>query len=137
MVEQGIVSDIKDGKLIVNIRRHPACGSCKACKMAEDRFMEIEFENTIGAHKGDMVNIELDDFVILKGALLFYAAPLAGLIFGIFIGGMAAKKMHLYLPAEAVSALSGIIIMLIIFLAVRRHNLANKKRYKPKITLQW
>ena len=134
MREEGVVVGIKDGRLIVNIRRHPACGSCKACSMAEDKIMKIEFENTINAQKGDRVNLELDDFVILKGAILFYGAPLLGLILGIFIGGIFAKKIDLAMPDEVVSALFGIMIMLITFIAVRKYNLVNKKMYKPKIT---
>lgn len=133
MIEEGIVADVKDGKLIVNIKRHPACGSCRACSIAEGRLMKIEFENTINAKKGDRVKIELDDLAILRGSILFYVTPLLGLIFGIFIGGLFTKRVSLFIPDEVVSALFGIIIMTATFIAIRRYNLADKKIYKPRI----
>lgn len=125
MVEQGVIADVKNGKLIVNIERHAACGSCKACSMGEGKTMRIEFENTIGAEKGDEVKIELDDSLILKGAILFYFVPLLGLILGIFAGRIFY---------EAASALFGISTMLITFMAVRRYDAANRERFKPKIS---
>lgn len=134
MVEEGVVTEVKDGRLIVNIRRHPACGSCRACGIAEDRVMKLELENTINARKGDRVNLELDDFIILKGAFLFYALPLLGLILGLFIGKIFSKNIDSVLPEEAVSALFGIIVMVITFMAIRRHNLANKEKYRLKIS---
>ena len=133
MIEQGIVADARDGKLIVNIRRHPACGSCKACGAAEGRLMKIELENTVDAQKGDRVSIELDDTAILRGALFFYGIPLLGLLFGIFIGKMIAERMHIGMPHEAASALFGMITMLLTFIGVRRYNSANKEKYKPRI----
>lgn len=134
MVEEGVVSEVKDGKLIVSIKRHPACGTCKACSMAEDKEMRLEFENTIGAQKGDRVNIELDDFVIVRGAFLFYILPLLGLIFGIFIGGLLTKGIDFMLPDEVIAALFGIIIMIITYIAIGKFNLANRRGYKPKIS---
>ncbi len=133
MLEQGIVSEVKEGKLIVNIRRHPACGSCNACSRAEDRLMRMEFDNTIDARKGDRVNIELDNALFLRGAFLFYVVPLLGLMLGLFIGSASARKISFGLPDEAVSALFGIIIMLITFIAIRRYNLKNKERFKPRV----
>lgn len=134
MVEEGIVSDIKDGRLIVSIRRRPACGGCRLCSMGADREMVMEFENKIGARKGERVNIELDDSVILKGAFLFYIVPLLGLIFGIFIGRIFTKKVYFGIPDEAIWALSGIIIMLATFVVIRRYNLAKGDRHKPRIS---
>ncbi|MBL7068642.1 MAG: SoxR reducing system RseC family protein [Candidatus Omnitrophica bacterium] len=131
MVEQGIVTEVKDGRLIVNIKRHAACGGCRACSLTEHKEMVIEFENTIGARKGEKVDIELDDIIILKGAFLFYIVPLAGLIFGIFAGWLFAAKMAL--PVELVSASLGIIVMAAALAAVRRYNPAGKERYRPVI----
>ncbi len=134
MVEKGVVGDVRDGKIFVNIARHPACIGCRACNIHEGRVMRIEFENTIGAKKGDRINIELDDYLILKGAFLFYVVPLLGLVLGLFLGRVAAKNMNLGLPDEIVSAACGITIMIMTFIIIKKYNLANGKMYKPRIS---
>jgi len=134
MVEQGIVAEVKGEKLIVNIERNPACVSCKACSMGEGKKMEIEFDNTIGAKKGDRVKIALDDSIILKGSFLFYVVPLLGLIIGLFIGKVFAEKIDLPMPAEVTSTLFGIIVMIMSFIIVRNYNAGNKDKYRSRIT---
>ena len=133
MVEKGIVADSKDGKIIVNLKRHPACGSCKACNMRDSREMALELENTIGAQKGQSVDIELDDLVILKGACLLYGVPLLGLGLGIFTGKIIADTVKTTFSTEIISALSGILFLSAALIAVRRYNLNNKKKYKPRL----
>jgi sigma-E factor negative regulatory protein RseC len=133
MIEKGVVADSNDGKIIVNIKRHPACGGCKACNMQESREMILELENTIGAQKGQSVNIELDDLVILKGACMFYGVPLLGLVLGIFAGKMIADTVMTTYSTEIISALSGIFFLSAALIAVRRYNLNNREKYKPRL----
>jgi sigma-E factor negative regulatory protein RseC len=133
MIEQGKVRDIKGKRLIIDVKRSPACNSCKACSSREDGVMQMEFENTIGARKGDIVNIELDDALILRAAALFYAVPLLGLVCGLFLGWLVAKKTSLGLLPEPTSALFGICIMIMSFATVRKKERACGERYKPKI----
>ena len=125
MIEKGVVSDIKEEKLIVNIKRHAACKSCRACSMAEDKTMRVELYNNIGASIGDSINIELDDSIVLKGAALFYGAPLLGLILGIFAG----RPFN-----ELVSAVTGIVFMAAAFSLIRKISIKNKENFKPKIS---
>ncbi|NQT07002.1 MAG: SoxR reducing system RseC family protein [Candidatus Omnitrophica bacterium] len=133
MVEEGVISDIKDGKIIVNMKRRPACGSCGACGMAENKTMEIVFENTIGAVKGDRVHIELDDSAILKGAFFFYVIPLIGLMAGIMFGTILARAINATMPEEIIAALSGITAMLSTLIFVRMRSTAGSG-HKPKIS---
>jgi len=133
MVEEGVISDIKDGKIIVNMKRRPACGSCGACGMVENKTMEIVFENTIGAAKGDRVHIELDDSVILKGAFFFYVIPLIGLMAGIMLGTVLARTINSTMPEEIIAALSGIAAMLAAIIFVKMRGTAGSG-YRPKIS---
>ena len=134
MVEKGVVSGLNKGRLIVNIERHAACAGCKACNVASGRLMAIEVDNTIGAKIGDRVNIELDDSIFLKTALLFYLLPLLGFIFGVFIGSVSLKGADLILPNEVLSTLFGVLIMVIILLGVRKYSRTRTQRYRPRIS---
>lgn len=131
MLEEGVVSSVNQGKLIVNIKRHPACGACKACNMGEDRVMSLELDNSIDAHEGDKVKIELDDSIILKGALVVYGLPLLGLMIGILLGSKIAIYMNR--PYEIIGAICGIVSMLVTFLFIKRYNSRNKDQYKPRL----
>lgn len=133
MIEKGIVSDLKDGKLIISTRRRSACGSCKACGMKEGRDMSLELDNTIDARVGDIVNIELDDLVILKGTFLFYGVPLVGLMAGLFLGKILFEKVKAGVPTELLATLLGFFFMIMAYLAVKRRGSFNNKRYKPKV----
>jgi sigma-E factor negative regulatory protein RseC len=134
MVERGLVSEIRGGRLIVKIKRHPACGACKACDTGESREMILELENSIGAESGEEVNIELDDSMILKSAALFYALPLCGLLIGLLAGKALASHPKIGIAPEITAAIAGVILMTGAFLLVGRYNARNKDRYKPKVT---
>lgn len=134
MVEQGVVAAIRGDKLIVNVKRRPACGSCRICSTGEEGLMSMELANTIGAQKGDRVNIELDDALILKAASVFYLTPLLGLFIGLFMGWVIADNLAIDIQTELSSAIFGIIIMMLAFMLVRRHNLVSKDSYAPKIS---
>jgi sigma-E factor negative regulatory protein RseC len=95
--------------------------------------MTLELENTIGASRGDKVKVELEDAAIIKGAALFYLAPLIGLMAGIFIGKYIAQSSGQAHGVEIKAAVSGIIAMLVTFLGIRRYSSFSKARYKPRI----
>jgi len=127
MVEEGIVKEVRSGKIIVNVERRAACGSCKACGMTETSAMEIEFANTIGAKVGDKVRLDINDAVFWKGVILFYGAPLAALMFGIWAG----REIW---AAEIASAIAGISAMALVFFLVSKGSKKGTDKYKPKIT---
>lgn len=132
MVEQGVVACLDKEKIIVSMKRRSACGSCKACGMTESGERTLEFENTVGARKGDSVEIELDDRLILKGAFIVYLLPLAGLITGIAAGALLAGR-YTALPAEALSASMGVVFMAAAAMAARKYNETNKASFRPRI----
>ncbi len=134
MVERGVVSEVKGDTLIVKTKRRAACNTCEACHEGESREMVLELENSIGAKAGDEVNIELDDSLVLKGAFFFYGLPLSGLLAGLFTGMLAARRMETGVTPEAAGALSGITLMMIVFIVSARYNLRRRDTYRPRIT---
>lgn len=132
MVENGVVLENRDGKIIVKIERHSACGACKACETGEKREMILELEDTLNAQKGDIVEIELDDSAILRGAALFYGVPLLGLMAGILAGKSVAEIAGLPLPTELISALMGLVFLVAALIVVKICGSRNRARYKPK-----
>jgi len=126
MIETGVVTDIKGNKLILNIRRSSACGSCNACKAIDTRHMSIALDNNTVARIGDTVKIEIDDSAIVKGALWLYGLPLAGLLLGVMCGHIITKRFILPMP-EVISAISGIAAMSFMAIVTARSRL--NKRY--------
>ncbi len=132
MTEKGIVLEKRDGKIIVKIERHSACGGCKACETNEKREMTLELRDTLDAQKGDTVEIKLDDSAILKGAIFFYGLPLLGLIVGVLAGKSIVEMAELPLPIELTSALAGVAFMAVALIAVKIYGARNRERYKPR-----
>jgi len=132
MVEKGVVLEKRDGKIIVKIERHSACGSCNACETNEKREMTLELQDTLDAQKGDTVEVELDDFAILKGAVFFYGVPLLGLMAGVLAGKFIAEMAELPLPAELLGALTGFVSLAAALTMVKKYGSRNRERYKPR-----
>lgn len=132
MTEEGVVADVRGGKIIVKIVRQPACGSCKACKTAESQEMEIELDNPIDAKVGQRVRLELDDSAILKGSLVTYGLPSLGLVTGLFLGRFMARLLNIgyELPSAALS----IGLMVVSFLFINRYNNNTKEQYRPRVS---
>ncbi|MEE8359747.1 MAG: SoxR reducing system RseC family protein [Candidatus Omnitrophota bacterium] len=132
MIEKGTVLEKKESKIIVKIERHSACGGCKACETNEKREMTLEIQDTLDAQKGDIVEIELDDFAILRGAVLIYGVPLLGLMTGVLAGKSIAEMAELPLSAELLSVLVGAAFLAVALIAVKIYGTRNKERYKPR-----
>ncbi len=132
MIERGVVTGVKDEKLIVRVSRHPACGDCKVCAPAEEKRIDIELDNTVGAVEGDAVDIELED-AILKGALLFYAVPLTALLFGLFLGKVFTERIETAIPAEIICAASGIVAVIVSIGGIRRYAKVFKDKCRVKV----
>lgn len=115
--EQAQVVDIKEGKLLLQAQTKSACGSCaanKGCgtsllsKVVGRKFSQFQADNNLGAKVGDMVVVGIAEEALLKGSLVMYVVPVAGmLIFALlaefFIPVSADKDLLI-----AVSAVTGL-----------------------------
>ena len=133
MIEKGIVSELRDGKIIINIKRHPACSACRLCAKNEAQLMRIEVENSVKARAGDRVELHLDDGIILKGALIAYVLPLAFLLTGLFGGNFLAGFIEFSEFRELFGAVCGIIFLVLSFFVIQRFNLINREKFKPTV----
>ncbi len=68
----------------LRVTRKSACsGDCHSCGgCGEGQIMQIEARDAIGVQKGDVVYVESDGAVVLKGAVLLYVLPLLLFIAG-------------------------------------------------------
>ena len=85
------------GKAELIIRRESACsGDCHKCAGcgAVEQTLRLTADNHLGAKKGDIVWIESESRVVLKGAALVYLLPLLLFLTGYLaacpLGGWAA-----------------------------------------------
>lgn len=134
MIEKGVVVDIRGKKVVISTKRTEACGSCNACKADPGAFRELELVNTIGARKGDTLNIEINDHIILKGAFVLYIIPLIGFLLGIFAGKTAAHNLQTDLSTEVICALSGVIGVAVSLIAIKKYTSLYSKCHEPVIT---
>ncbi|HDN2450647.1 TPA: SoxR reducing system RseC family protein, partial [Clostridioides difficile] len=83
MNQQGFIIDIVDNRTAKMImQRHSACASCGKCSKlsSECQDLVVEVDNSIGAKKGDHVEVSMESVRVLKATLLAYLVPLIFLL---------------------------------------------------------
>ena len=87
--EQAQVVDIIGSRLVLQAQTQSACGRCaasKGCgtsvlaKVIGRKFTRFQAENTIDAAVGDTVVVGISEDALLKGSLMVYVMPIAGMI---------------------------------------------------------
>jgi sigma-E factor negative regulatory protein RseC len=87
---QGIVKEISDNMLYVEIERRAACASCHAksvCISSEKRDETIHaFVNNADAfHVGELVQVKLEKSLGAKAVIIAYLFPFLALALGLFV----------------------------------------------------
>lgn len=134
MNRQGKVIELKKDRAIVQLIRHSACGDCGACQMGHENMqMKVEASNDVGANIGDLVEIDLETNNVLRAAFFVYVIPLIALVIGI-VGG---KYLFSGLDGniEAYSAILGVVLMAICFIAIKynERKFQSSKKYLSQI----
>ena len=78
---------LADGKAEVLVVRESACsGECHKCAGCGSvkQTLRVTAENLIAAQRGDVVYLEGDGAVVLKGAMLVYLVPLSAFLAAYF-----------------------------------------------------
>ncbi len=87
--EQAQVIEIEGSRLILQAQTQSTCGSCSAnkgcgtsllAKVVGRKFTQFEAENIVNADVGDTVIVGIPEDALLKGSLVMYAIPIAGMI---------------------------------------------------------
>ena len=81
--------------------------------------MIIKAVNDIGATVGNRVTVAISSRTFFKASALIYLLPVAALIAGGLFGKAMAPHLGLNIQAEALSAIFGLISLVISFIAVR------------------
>lgn len=84
-----VKSVYEDGKaLVIHVRQSACSGDCHKCSGCGAAQEAVSFlaDNPIGAGPGDLVRVESESAVVLKGAAVLYMLPLALFFLGYYLG---------------------------------------------------
>ena len=90
--ERGIVENVEPGWAWVKTKRSSACNSCASrhhCLTQGGDQMLVKAQDTVGAQKGDEVELFLSTKTKLKGTAIVYLLP----VLGIFVGAFSANPL--------------------------------------------
>jgi len=112
----------------VSILRASSCGeNCAMCKGGcTPSETEIKARNTIDAKTGDRVVLEIDDKNGLKAVFLAYIVPLIAFLVSSVIFTLVGFS-------DGISLILGVLVMLLIYLLIRRLSLKKSDDFSVKI----
>ncbi|MGE0371462.1 MAG: SoxR reducing system RseC family protein [Gammaproteobacteria bacterium] len=127
----------------VETQRKTTCGSCaaqKGCgtgvlaKVFGNRASRVRAINTIGAERGEMVIIGLEDGALVRTSFAVYAMPLVFLLLGGAAGGMLADALS-WETREGAAAVLGMLGLLLGFAWLRRYtrSIAEDPRHQASL----
>ena len=139
MNQQGFIIDIVDNRTAKMImQRHSACASCGKCTKlsSECQDLVVEVDNSIGAKKGDRVEVSMESVKVLKATMLAYLVPLIFLLVGTILTYYILDLIKFSGPIEVISGVVGLICTGISYLLLRKNDSKFKqsRQYIPKVT---
>ena len=93
IVETGRVTQISDGKAVIEIERGSACSECHAnCVCTgETSTMLVEALDPVGVKLDQYVQVTVQNTSVLRAAIVVYIIPLCALISGVLLGDYLGK----------------------------------------------
>ncbi|SFJ58936.1 positive regulator of sigma(E), RseC/MucC [Terrisporobacter glycolicus] len=139
MNQQGFIIDIVDNRTAKMImQRHSACASCGKCSKlsSECQDLVVEVDNSIGAKKGDRVEVSMESVQVLKATMLAYLVPLIFLLVGTILTYYILDLIKFSGPIEVISGVVGLICTGISYLLLRKNDdkFKRSREYIPRIT---
>ncbi len=139
MNQQGFIIDIVDNRTAKMImQRHSACASCGKCSKlsSECQDLVVEVDNSIGAKKGDHVEVSMESVRVIKATLLAYLVPLIFLLVGTILTYYILDLIKFSGPTEVISGVVGLICTCISYLLLRKNDdkFKQSRQYIPKVT---
>lgn len=139
MEEYGKIVELREGRIaLVECVRNSACQHCAssaACNLGMDQdSMRVEAWNQIDAGLHDRVKIVTSTGNYLKSSFMLYIVPIIGLLFGGLLGQTIGEQGWLAVDPVLMSALSGVVFLVLTFLLIRRITRGlNRRQYMPQI----
>ena len=139
MNQKGFITEIVDDKTAKLImKRQSACASCGKCTKlsSECQDLVVEVDNTIGAKKGDYVEVSMESIKVLKATLLVYLLPLIFLLAGTIITYYILELIEFAGPIEVISGVVGLVCTFISYLLLKKNDdkFNESREYIPKVT---
>lgn len=139
MNQQGFIIDIVDNRTAKMImQRHSACASCGKCSKlsSECQDLVVEVDNSIGAKKGDRVEVSMESVKVLKATLLAYLVPLIFLLVGTILTYYILDLIKFSGHIEIIGGVVGLICTCISYLLLKKNDnkFKESREYIPKIT---
>lgn len=139
MNQQGFIIDIVDNRTAKMImQRHSACASCGKCSKlsSECQDLVVEVDNSIGAKKGDRVEVSMESVQVLKATMLAYLVPLIFLLVGTILTYYILDLIKFSGSIEVISGVVGLICTGISYLLLRKNDdkFKQSREYIPRIT---
>jgi sigma-E factor negative regulatory protein RseC len=136
ITETGRVTQVVDGKAVIEIERSSACTKCHAgCAHSgeETRMMLVEARDPIGVHIDQSVQVAIQNESVLRASFVVYVVPLCALIIGVLLGEYLGKLFGIRNVLEILTGFGCLGLSLIV---VRIYNNIFKQNIKnqPVIT---
>ena len=125
MTETGVVQSVRDGEVLVRLKRHSACLGCRLCSVSSGGDMIIKAIAAKRIEVGDQVTVEIDSSSLLKAIAMIYVLPTLAFLTGVLAG--------LRVTSEAFSVLIGIIFLCAALFLARQYGLRKKDAYQARI----
>ena len=131
MRQQGKAREVKGDTAIVGFTRSEACEGCNACRLSGKDDMLVSIKNTLGAQKGDIIEVELEAKRLLSAGAWAYLFPLLMIFAGLAIGHFTAAALGL--DKDMFAAICSLLMLGVAFIALRLMNrrFASQAGYSP------
>lgn len=135
-----VVEILQGGTAKVMLKRKKWCDHCASrefCKPPPeaDKWFSVEVENSVGARKGDLVEIGLRTGALFIASLWAYFVPALLFIIGLAIGFIHLSRVISFISREILGLMLGIIFLAASFVLLRiiNNRLGKKKGFRPHI----
>ena len=119
LIEEGIVTECKNGFAIIDILDKDSCDECSAkvyCKSSSSEGRKLTAKDNFGVERGDEVRVSISGRKLISASLFIYGVPLVLLFCGIYLGfvffEVNRELFSLILGAALIGFYSGIILLI-------------------------
>lgn len=138
MRSTGIIVETLDHNIAkLQMKQHSACAECGKCHTeSESKDLLVEVDNSVGAKKGDFVEVDLEAANVLQAAAIAYLIPLSALLIGVIATNQILNIIGYSGSKEIASTIVGLITMVIsyIIIKINDNKFKQSKKYMPVIT---
>lgn len=137
LVEEGIVVDVEEDKVLVQPQRSDRCEGCSPefCFSDDRGGLIIEAKDTLGVKVGQRVRLAIREQSLFWYSFLLYGMPLLGLLVGAFLGHAIGIAVNLEGGSSLLAIGLGLLLMVISFLGGKRYiqRLDREQTYRPSV----